>query len=73
MYPIYQKIHNYVACYNLCQKTIAMEAGMTQAKLSQLLHGKRRLTMDDYVRICAAIGRDPRFFFEPNERLEQCD
>lgn len=63
--PIYKRLHNYVVRNEICQKTVALDAGLTQAKLSQLLNGRRRLFLEDYVRICGALGLDPRFFLAP--------
>ncbi len=66
MVPIYKRLRNYLVCNEFCQKTVALDAGMTQAKLSQLLTGHRRLTIEDYLRICRALKLDPRRLLTPD-------
>lgn len=64
MIGIQEKMHEYVIRNCISQKALALDTKMTQAKLSQLLNGKRRLTVEDYQRLCAALHVDPRHFFE---------
>ena len=66
MSPIYEQLHEYIIRNDICQKAVAVDAGFTQAKLSQLLNGRRRLMMEDYMRICRALERDPGFFLTPS-------
>ena len=66
MNPIYKRLHEYIILNGICQKAVAVDAGITQAKLSQLLNGRRRLMMEDYMRICRALERDPGFFLTPS-------
>lgn len=63
MICMYERLREYVIRNCISQKALALDTKMTQAKLSQLLNGKRRLTVDDYQCICGALHLDPRFFF----------
>lgn len=67
MIPVYKRLHMYMVRNDIRQKTVSADAGMTQAKLSQLLNGRRRMTVDDYLLICQALNRDPRFFMAPEK------
>ena len=64
MIAMHERLHEYVIRNCISQKALALDTKVTQAKLSQLLNGKRRLTVEDYQRICCALHIDPRFFFE---------
>lgn len=64
MIVVHERIHQYIIRNLISQKSLAVDARMTQAKLSQLLNGKRRLTMEDYQSICHALHLSPRFFFD---------
>ena len=48
----------------LSHKLVAINAGMTESKLSRILAGSRRMTLDDYESICNAVAVDPGRFFE---------
>lgn len=64
MICMHERLREYVIRHSISQKALALDTRMTQAKLSQLLNGKRRLTVEDYQRICCALHIDPRFFFD---------
>lgn len=46
------------------QKSIGITCGMTPGKISQLLNFKRRMRLDDFLRLCAALDRTPYFFMD---------
>lgn len=73
MSPIYKRLHEYIIRNDICQKSVAVDAGFTQAKLSQLLNGRRRLMIEDYMRICRALERDPRYFLAPVDSTQTHD
>lgn len=64
MIVMHERLHEYVIRNCISQKALALDSKMTQAKLSQLLNGKRRLTVEDYQRICGALHIDPRSLFD---------
>ena len=64
MIAMHERLHAYIIRHTISQKSLAVDTKMTQAKLSQLLTGKRRLPVEDYQIICQALHLDPRYFFE---------
>ncbi len=60
---MYEMVRAYIDDHGLCRKYIAANMGISDSRLSQLLNGKRRMTVDDYVALCRAIAVDPRTFY----------
>ena len=50
------KIKQHIKRNGLKQRWVAEQAGMTDTELSEYLRGKRRITIDAYIRICDALG-----------------
>ena len=65
---IWQKIRNYIDQKGFVQAVVARNAGMTKVALSESLRGNRRLTADEYVRICDALGVSADFFNHEHEQ-----
>lgn len=49
-------LKNYIDEVGLKQKAIAEKAGITESQLSLILNGKRSCDVDEYARICKAVG-----------------
>jgi len=62
--PMYEKIRGYVTANNLSRKVIAANMGISESRLSLMLNGKRRITVEDYMDFCQAIAVDPCKFYE---------
>lgn len=62
--PMFEKIRSYVTINNLSRKVIAANMGISESRLSLMLNGKRRITVEDYMDFCQAIAVDPRKFYE---------
>ena len=60
-----QQIKEYITRAGILQKDLAKKAGITDAKLSLAMNGKRRLTFDEYARICWALGVNTDRFITP--------
>ena len=60
--PVYKTMREYVVANDLSQKVIAINMGITESQVSLLLNGKRRLTVEDYLRFCRAISVSPTKF-----------
>lgn len=60
--PVYEVMREYVVANDLSQKVIALNMGCTEAQISLLLNGKRRLTVEDYLSFCRAISVSPTKF-----------
>lgn len=60
--PIWEGIKDYVTEKKLSQKQIAENMNISESRLSLMLNGKRRMTVDDYLGICKAIAVQPTKF-----------
>lgn len=56
------RIRTYIHHCYISQKQLSIDAGMTAAKLSQLLSGKRQLRLADYLTLCDALGVPHEYF-----------
>ena len=61
--PMYERIRKYIDDRDVSRKIIAMNVGFSESQLSLLLNGKRRLSVDEYEKICGAMAVDPRYFY----------
>lgn len=59
---ITKRIAKYIKDNGLIQSAIARKAGMTKQAMSDSMRGVRRLTADEYVAICDALGKSLDFF-----------
>lgn len=46
----------------ISRKAVAADAGLSQSTLSRMLTGKRRITIEEYERLCRAMAVDPAAF-----------
>jgi antitoxin component HigA of HigAB toxin-antitoxin module len=61
--PVYVRICDYVDnVAKLSHKALAINAGISEARLSYILSGKRKLTIDMYEVLCRAMSVDPAKF-----------
>lgn len=56
---IYERLRMYVDDQNICRKTMALNMGVSESKLSLMLNGKRKMTVDEFVTACKAISVSP--------------
>ena len=61
---MHERVKRYIGDRGLSQKIIAANMGIPESKLSLLLNGKRRMTVDDYESICRAMAVDPARFYQ---------
>ena len=59
---IRERVREYIVEKDLSQKIIAENMNTSEARLSLMLTGKRRMTVDDYIAICKAISVPPTRF-----------
>ena len=62
--PIYARMKAYVDEKGISQKLMAENMHTTESRVSMLLNGKRKMTVDDYVCACKAIAVSPTKFLE---------
>lgn len=58
------RLAQYIREYGIKQTVIASKTGMLNSKISDILNGKRKLSADDFAKICKAIGKEPNDFME---------
>lgn len=62
-----ERVRAYVIEKELSQKLIAKNMKISESRLSLMLNGKRRMTVDDYLNLCSAIAVPPiKFLEQPN-------
>lgn len=66
----YEKISDYIEQNGIKQTFIADKCGWTKQKLHYILHGKNRMSLDDYILICDTLGV-PFATFGPEEGVKQ--
>ena len=62
--PIHARMKAYVDEKGISQKLMAENMHTTESRVSMLLNGKRKMTVDDYVCACKAIAVPPTKFLE---------
>ena len=61
---IAEKMKQYIDENGLKQKAIAQRASMREDAVSNMLRSKRKMTVDEYISICHAIGVPPQKFLD---------
>lgn len=62
--PMHERLRHYVDhVAKLSRKQVAINMGVSESRVSLILSGKRRLSVDEYERFCAAIAVSPLKFF----------
>lgn len=61
---VQSKVAQYLKEQGIKQSWLAQKTGLTDNMISGILNGKRKMTADEFVRICKAIGKNPNDFME---------
>lgn len=64
------RVAKYVKEMGIKQNVIASKTGLYEQTVSMILNCKRRMSADEFVRICKAIGKEPNDFMEETENAE---
>lgn len=62
--PMYRKLRSYMRMHRIHQCDVAQSLGCAPSRISELLSGKRRLTVHDYERICLVLGIEPGVLYQ---------
>lgn len=62
--PMHVRLKSFIRDNGLSQRVIAMNMGITEARLSLILNGNRKMTVDDYLSICTAMAVSPQRFLD---------
>lgn len=68
---MHERVKRYIGDRGLSQKIIASNMGIPESKLSLILNGKRRMTVDDYESICRAMAVDPARFYQAGINVDR--
>ena len=66
-----EEIKRYIAAKGISQTFLSNKTGIRLQKLNLSLNGNRRLTFDEYARICWALGVSPGQFIRPHPPNEE--
>lgn len=61
---VQSKVAQYLEEQGIKQSWLAQKTGLTDNMISGILNGKRKMTADEFVRICKAIEKTPNDFME---------
>lgn len=61
---VQSRVAQYLEEQGIKQSWLAQKTGLTDNMISGILNGKRKMTADEFVRICKAIGKNPNDFME---------
>ena len=59
-----ENISAYLKRNGITQSHIAETVGIHQQTFSNMMNGKRKLTAEEYVRICRALGKSTEYFVD---------
>lgn len=62
--PVYRRVRRYVDEQGISRKQLAISMHISESKLSLILGGQRRLTVDEYVQMCHALALPPGKFLD---------
>lgn len=62
--PMYRRIRLYIdEIAKMSRKLVAINAGISESMLSKMLSGQRRISIDDYEKLCMAMSVNPAKFY----------
>lgn len=62
--PMYTKMRDLVRANGMEQRALARKMGISEGRLSLMLNGKRRISVDDFLDFCEAVGVEPKTLYE---------
>jgi len=65
---IYEKIKDYMKRNKISQKYLTEKTGISEAAISEMLNGKRKIEINEYLDICNAINVHYSFFIDSNPK-----
>ena len=61
--PVFERVRHYIDdVAQLSRKQVAANMGFTESKLSLLLSGKRKMSVDEYAKLCRVLAVKPERF-----------
>lgn len=71
---VYERINSAIEQHGLKQKAVAERIGVSEQVFSAMLSGRRKISVDEFFRICVVLGETPSalYGFQPNdEKVKQ--
>lgn len=62
--PVNEAMKAYISDHNLLQKDIAADMHISESRLSYMLNGGRRITVDEFFDFCRVTSADPRKLYD---------
>lgn len=63
----FRKMKNFFEEHGIKQKYIARKTGITERTLSLIMNGKRKCTLEEYVKLCRLAGCDFTYFMNDTD------
>ena len=69
---IQMKIADYIKNMGIRQSVLCEKTGIERAAMNGILNGKRKLSVDEFEKLCIAIEKNPNSFmgYESNEAIQ---
>lgn len=64
---VVKNLTDYLGANGIKQVFVAEKCGWTRQRMNTICSGKQALGMDDYIKICDALGLPYEFFFKTEE------
>lgn len=61
---VYSRIAEFMRDKGITQSHVAKQTGLSANAVSQILKGERKITIEEYVGICAALGTSLDYFVD---------
>lgn len=61
---VQEKISNYIKDMGFRQSVLCEKTGIAKDAMAGILNGKRKLTVDEFEKLCIAINKNPNSFME---------
>lgn len=63
---VYERIADYLTDKGIKQAFLSRETGLSANAVSQILKGERKITIEEYISICTALGVELSYFAHGN-------
>lgn len=61
---VWQRVAQYIRTMGIKQATICEKTGIRPDTMSAMLTGRRKMTADEFEKICLAVGKTPNDFMK---------
>lgn len=61
---VQSRVIRYVKDMGIKQRFIAQKTGLSESAVSNIFNGNRKMSADEFMKVCQAIGKTPNDFME---------